>query len=654
MALGHAIVSRQLAHGVPVEWCPAADEQYLPDVLLGKCVLVICATSQGIPSAVVVGGNTVAGERLFPDVTPDMTSMFGLFSQQLSALLENRAGRLTIERQMAEMEIAATAFDASQEGMMVTDASNRIVRVNRAFCEMTGYSAEEAIGQTPRILGSGLQDALFYEKLWASVNTTGAWRGEIWNRRKDGEIYPEYLAINVVRDARGNIVNHVACMADITQRKRFEDRIQRLAFYDHLTGLPNRSLLMDRLHQAMLGVSRRKRRGAVLFIDLDNFKTLNDTLGHAYGDVLLKQVADRLTECVRETDTVARLGGDEFVVLLCDLSHDPLDASEKARQIGEKIRVSLANRYELEQHEHICTPSIGVTMFHDGNEDVEEVLKQADIAMYEAKGSGRNTLCFFDAQMQASINERVRMEAELRLAVEDGQLRLYFQPQKNADGELTGAEALIRWQHPDRGIVSPAKFIPVAEESGLILPIGLWVVESACAQLKAWESDPETSDLVLSVNVSAKQFHLADFVEQITSIISRFGINPHRLKLELTETMLIGNYDEVIRSMQALADAGVQLSLDDFGTGYSSLQYLKRLPIHQLKIDQSFVRDISTDPGDLAIVKTIIAMAGSLGLEVIAEGVETEEQRQMLMACGCLNYQGYLFGRPMPIDEFHD
>lgn len=555
------------------------------------------------------------------------------------------------KRAEAEVRIAAIAFE-SQEGMMVTDANIVILRVNRAFTDITGYTAEEAIGKNPRMLSSGRQDANFYAAMWESINNTGAWEGEIWNRRKNGEIYPEHLSITAVKDQNGTVTNYVATLSDITMRNEAADKIKHLAFYDPLTGLPNRRLLMDRLHQAFASSARSSREGAVLFIDLDNFKDINDTLGHDIGDLLLQQTAQRLESCLREVDTVARLGGDEFVVMLEDLSEQPIEAATQTEAVGDKILATLSQPYQLATHEYHSTPSIGATLFNDHYQSEEELLKQADIAMYQAKKAGRNTLRFFNPKMQDIINTRTALEGELRKALENQQFYLYYQIQVDSSHRPLGAEALIRWIHPERGLVSPAQFIPLAEETGLILPIGQWVLETACAQLKAWEQDALTRDLILAVNVSAKQFRQADFVAQVQAAMQRHAINPMRLKLELTESMLLENIEDTITTMNALKEIGVQFSLDDFGTGYSSLQYLKRLPLNQIKIDQSFVRNLATDSGDKAVVRAIIAMAQSLNLDVIAEGVETEEQRQLLLGKGCTHYQGYLISKPVPIEQF--
>jgi diguanylate cyclase (GGDEF)-like protein/PAS domain S-box-containing protein len=444
----------------------------------------------------------------------------------------------------------------------------------------------------------------------------------------------------------------VTVYLDITERKQMEEQVRQLAFYDTLTQLPNRRLLNDRLIQAMATSNRCGCYGALLFLDLDHFKTLNDTLGHDKGDLLLQQVAQRLVTCVREGDTVARLGGDEFVVMLEGLSEHPEEAATQTEMVGEKILATLNQPYRLSGHENRSTPSIGVTLFGGHQTSIDELLKQADLAMYQSKTAGRNTLRFFDPKMQALVSERAALEVDLREAMRLQQFMLYYQPQVIGDGRITGAEALLRWQHPQRGLVSPADFIPLAEESGLILPLGHWVLETACTQLALWAGWPEMAHLTVAVNVSTRQFRHPDFVDQVLAVLGKTGANPHRLKLELTESLLVENVQEVIAKMVALKSRGVGFSLDDFGTGYSSLSYLKRLPLDQLKIDQSFVSDVLTDPNDAAIAKTIIALAQSLGLGVIAEGVETEGQRNFLADHGCDAYQGYLFSRPLPLEAF--
>jgi diguanylate cyclase (GGDEF)-like protein/PAS domain S-box-containing protein len=557
------------------------------------------------------------------------------------------------ERKQTELElqIAATAFD-SQESMIITDGKGVILRVNKAFTESTGYKTEELVGQTPRLLKSGRHDSAFYKEMWNTLVSKGLWQGEIWDRRKNGEIYPKWLSITAVKANDGMVTNYVGAHFDITERKLSEEKIRRLAFHDSLTNLPNRQLLLDRLRQTLATVSRSNRKGALLFIDLDNFKSLNDTLGHAMGDMLLKQVAHRLVACVREGDTVSRLGGDEFVVVLQDLSEKEAEAVEQAEGIGGKILAALNQPFELENGKHSHSGSIGIILFSGQHQDPEELLKQADIAMYQSKTAGRNTLRFFDPRMQEAINIRVALESELRKAMECQQFKLHYQIQVDKLNRPIGAEALIRWMHPERGMVSPAQFIPLAEETGLILPIGNWVLDTACAQISAWQQDNLMLNLTLAVNVSSKQFRQVDFASQVEASIQRHGIIPRLLKLELTESLLLEDVSGTVATMQALKEIGVQFSLDDFGTGYSSLQYLKKLPLNQIKIDQSFVRDIVSDQNDAAIVQTIIAMAAILGFEVIAEGVETQAQRDFLELRGCNAYQGYLFSKPMLIDQF--
>ena len=550
-----------------------------------------------------------------------------------------------------QLRIAATAFE-SQEGRLVTDERGIILRVNRAFTRITGYTVEEACGQTPSLLKSGRQDAGFYASMWQCIHSTGSWEGEIWNRRKNGEVYPEHLTITAVKNEQGIVTNYVASLTDITRHKEAEEEINNLAFFDPLTRLPNRRLLLDRLKQTFAFSARSGQRGALLFIDMDNFRDLNDTLGHDMGDQLLQQVAQRLEVCVREGDTVARLGGDDFVIMLEDLGLQDLDAAAVSEVVGQKILAALRQPYQLASQEYCCTASIGAALFNNHELSAEELMKQADIAMYQAKSAGRNTLRFFDPKMQQSINTRTAMEAELRNALDQDQLCLHYQVQVDSAHRPLGAEALIRWNHPARGLVSPAQFIPLAEKTGLILPIGKWLLETACRQLKRWESRPQTSELSLSINVSARQFRQPGFVAEVKEAIRRHAIDPRRLKLELTESLLLENIEDTIATMHELKETGIRFSLDDFGTGYSSLQYLKRLPLDQLKIDQSFVQDIAANKSDKEIVRTIVAMAQTLNLEVIAEGVEQEEQRQLLFNKGCTYYQGYLFGKPVSSTEF--
>ncbi len=588
----------------------------------------------------------------------------------IAALLTRISWQLEVTRKRAEqnLRIAAAAFE-SQEAMMITDANTVILQVNSAFTASTGYESEEVVGKTPRILKSGYHDADFYRAMWEDIRTKGSWQGEIWDKRKDGTIFPKWTTISVVRDEYGAVSHYVSSHYDITERKQSEQKIKHLAYFDQLTGLPNRTLLLDRLNEIMAEMQDGSY-GALLFIDLDNFKTLNDTLGHHMGDLLLKQVAQRLAACVRAGDflarmesgpevkpsrmgdLVARLGGDEFVLVLSGLSGDKIEAAAQTDAIGKKILALLNKPYQLKDVEYHSTPSIGATLFLGQQSAIEDLMKQADLAMYRSKASGRNSICFFNPSMGSALIQRTTLEDDLRRAVEDRQLQLYYQAQITRDGHIIGAEALLRWQHPVRGLVMPAQFIPLAEESKLILSLGNWVLETACLQLAAWSKHSEMAQLSLSVNVSAQQFHQHDFVDQVKTVLEKTGADPHLLQLELTESLLLANVEGVIKKMTALKAIGIGFSLDDFGTGYSSLAYLKRLPLDHLKIDRSFVRDVLINPNDAAIANTIIALAKTLGLDVIAEGVESESQRIFLEQAGCSIYQGYFFCLPIPLEEF--
>lgn len=550
-----------------------------------------------------------------------------------------------------QLHIAAAAFESLQ-AMIITDVKGVILRVNQAFTTITGYTVEEAVGQTSRLLNSDRHDADFYAKMWDSIRNTGGWQGEVWYRRKNGEEYPVWLTVSAVRDSLGKVTHYVGAQFDLSDRKKAEEEIAELAFSDQLTGLPNRRLLLDRLKQTMTASERSGCNGALLLIDLDFFKTLNDTRGHDMGDLLLKQVAQRLIDCVRVEDTLARLGGDEFVVMLANLSTCGTEAATQTELVGRKILSAINQEYQLGDVTYNITASIGATLFSGLLTTIDELMKQADLAMYKSKDTGRNALHFFDPAMETAVVMRAGMEANLRQAIVNQQFVLYYQAQVVDDGSVTGAETLVRWNQPDRGIVAPGEFIALCEETGLILPLGQWILETACSQLARWADQPEMAYLTLSVNVSARQFRQPDFVDQVLAVLKRTRANPRRLKLELTESLLVSNVEDVIVKMFALKAKGVGFSLDDFGTGYSSLTYLRRLPIDQLKIDQSFVRDVLSDPNDAVIAKTIIALAHSLGLGVIAEGVETASQRDFLVSAGCHAFQGYFFSRPLPLDGF--
>ncbi|MEN9438024.1 MAG: hypothetical protein RIR09_2679 [Pseudomonadota bacterium] len=542
-------------------------------------------------------------------------------------------------------------FEAARDGILLLNAdTGQIEDVNPFLVALLGYSHDEFMGKKLWELGA-FADVQENQEKFSELQTVGYVRYEdLPLRAKDGrKVSVEF--ISNLYDCEGASV--IQCnIRDITARRQAEEKINELAFYDSLTQLPNRTLLMDRLRQAMVVSSRNATCGAVLFIDLDHFKKLNDTLGHAKGDLLLQQVAQRLSACVREGDTVSRLGGDEFVVVLENL-HARLEvAAIQTKDISEEILVRLSDPYDLDGIEHLCSGSIGATLFHGIGHTIADLLKQADLAMYKSKETGRNGLQFFDPDMQTSIHKRMEMEQELRVAIHCQQLAIYFQAQVVGAGRVTGCEVLVRWLHPVRGLILPEKFIPLAEETGLIVPLGQWVLEQACAQLAQWGASAETAHLTLSVNVSAHQFRHPDFVDGVLSTLSRTGANPARLKLELTESLLVENVAEVTQKMFILKARGVGLLLDDFGTGYSSLSYLKTMPLDQLKIDRSFVRDILSNHNDESIARTIITLGQSLGMGVIAEGVEMEAQRYLLAKCGCNAYQGYLFNKPMPIEAF--
>ncbi|TWG35900.1 PAS domain S-box-containing protein/diguanylate cyclase (GGDEF)-like protein [Acidovorax delafieldii] len=524
---------------------------------------------------------------------------------------------------------------------------------NQASEQLYGYTAEEALGGNllDLIIPPPMRDGVraHMQHMFATGEVIPA--GELQLQRKDGtpvHVFSSHAYIQVP----GHPPEMFCIDIDISGRKAAEDEARYLAFYDALTQLPNRRLLVDRLQQVLVNGARSGLTTAVLFVDLDNFKTLNDTRGHEVGDLLLKDVAQRLRSCVREQDTVARLGGDEFVVVLQNLSSDAPEAAAQARTLGELILAQLRQPYELAGHEHHFTASIGVTLLNHQRDSVDEVLKQADMAMYRAKDAGRNTLRFFDPDMQQAVNRRALLETELHNGLRRAQFLLLYQPQVDSQGRVTGAEALVRWQHPVQGMVPPSEFIPLAEESGLILPLGHWVMETALRQQARWQQDPQFAQLSLAINVSARQFLQDDFVAQVLALVQQTGANPAQIKLELTESLLLDNVDSVIATMRALKAHGLGFSLDDFGTGYSSLSYLKRLPLDQIKIDQGFVRDVLLDASDAAIARSIIALAGSLGLSVIAEGVETTAHYQFLLAHGCQAFQGYLFGRPLTLEDF--
>lgn len=560
------------------------------------------------------------------------------------------------ERRQAQATLSklSQAVEQSPASIVITDIAGNIEYVNDAFVRNSSYTRDEVLGRNPRILQSGKTPPERYVAMWKTLVAGETWRGEVVNRRKDGSEYVESIVIAPVRQVDGRITNYVAVKVDVTQQKAAEQEIRQLAFFDTLTNLPNRRQLVGRLEQALSAGRRSGDVGALMMVDLDHFKHLNDTRGHDAGDKFLIQVAQRLRKAMREEDTVVRLGGDEFIILAESLGKTVRDAALGAERLGKKLIGILSRPYRLDEHADLysTTASLGVTLFSGEQSSVENLLKQADLALYKAKDEGRNTLRFFDPEMQRTVESRATLEAAIRRAMTLEEFTLHYQPQVDIDGRAFGAEALMRWRTVDGSTISPAQFIPVAEDSGLIITLGTWALATACSQLKTWEANAQTARMTISVNVSARQFHDPDFVRKVRHAIKSNDVNPARLKLELTESVIITDVDAVIARMEELSNLGVGFSLDDFGTGYSSLAYIKRMPLQQIKIDQSFVRDIQLDSNDAAIVRAILALCDSLGIDVIAEGVETPAQLDFLSRNGCRRFQGYLFGKAVPAEQW--
>lgn len=543
------------------------------------------------------------------------------------------------DRLMAEerMRLWASLLEQSMEGIMICDHEKRIVAVNPAFERVTGYSSQEAIGRTPRILYSGRQDESLYTNMWREIGSTGQWSGEIWNRRKGGELYVEWMAMNAIYDLTGRVTHYVSIFSDITERKTAEDRMRHLAQYDALTDLPNRTVLRHRLDQLIDLAVRDGLRIAVLFVDLDRFKTINDSMGHEAGDRLLQTVAQRLSGAVRQSDTVARMGGDEFVILLSELHR-----SDDAARLAQELLATISRPVVIEDQELSVSASIGICVFPNDGENAGDLLRNADSAMYRAKSGGRNRYEFYAREMNEHAIEELQTENALRLALDRQELVLHYQPQVDlVSGAIVGAEALIRWRRPGVGLVLPSAFIPLAQECGLILAVGNWVVRDVLRQIKEWEADGVPA-VTIAVNVSATEFHQRGFVESLMRAIHDSGIEPGRLELELTESVVVQDCEAAMAILGRLHEFGIRLSIDDFGTGYSSLNYLRRFPIDKIKIDKSFIGEMTGETGSVRLVRAIIALAKSFTLKVVAEGVESREQLAVLSAEGCDEIQGFL------------
>lgn len=630
-----------------------------------------------------IGGNRICGRmhfrsiRLGPDrevlvLVEDLTreqkqlTLIKRHSRELKTardLLEQRVQERTSElrgvvrrleqeasdRKRAEdnLNLAANVIKSSNEAIVITDVAADIVDVNEAFCEVTGYSRDEVIGKNPRMMASGRHDRGFWAQVWRELGETGQWRGEVWDRRKNGEIFPKLLSISTVTDDRGRVTNYVGIFSDISRMKATEQRLVRMAHYDPLTGLSNRALFRDRIRQALARADRTRNAVAVMFLDLDGFKTVNDTLGHPVGDELLVAVGNRLRDCVRKTDTVARMGGDEFTLLLSDFAD-----VRSIEFLARKVVARLSESFTVAGRKIFITASIGIALYPGDGADADDLLQNADTAMYHVKERGKNGFQYFSREMNLKALDRLELETALREGLQRQEFELYYQPQVDLHtGRICGSEALIRWNHPTRGQVSPIRFIGLAEETGLIRPLGEWVLRSACEQTRLWLSQG-LPPLRVAVNISGRQIDGYETVYTVARILEETDMNPSLLDLEVTESTLMQDKEEAVEILKGLKRFGLQVSIDDFGTGYSSLSHLKRFPVDKLKIDQSFVRNVTTDPDDEAIVNAIIAVGHSLKLKVMAEGVETKEHLEFLKRQGCDQIQGYYVSRPMPADAF--
>ncbi|MCG3145255.1 MAG: hypothetical protein HONDAALG_02818 [Gammaproteobacteria bacterium] len=624
-------------------WDVVIADYVLPQFDAPTALKLLKESGQDIPFIVVSGS---IGEDIAVRMMKSGASDY-LLKENLTRLVpavqrELREAAVRRERMRVEQDLRVygQVFEASCEAIAITDARRRIIAVNPAFSDITGYPPEDVIGRTARLLSSGGYDPAFYDSIWQTVDDCGYWTGEIWARKKSGDLFMEWLSISAIKDSAGRISHYVTQGVDITSQKRADERIHYLAHYDSLTKLPNRTLLQDRISRAVAAAERNGNRVAIMFIDLDRFKNINDSLGHPVGDRLLQAVADRLRGCVRDNDTVARLGGDEFVVVL------PETGQEGASHVAQKILTSLSGPYQIESFQLIITPSIGISVFPEDGTDIETLIKNADAALYHAKDNGRNNYQFFTQEMNIAAYERISLENGLRIALERGEFELYYQPQVSVrTGAVTTLEALVRWNHPHWGVVPPSMFIHVAEDSGIVVALGKWMLREACRQVAQWQ-ESGFPQVPVAVNISAVQLRDKGFAQFVQEVLTDTGLKPSMLQLELTESILMQDESRSSPGIKELSALGVHLALDDFGTGYSSLTYLRRFPISKLKIDRSFIRNCAETPSDGAIVKAIINLAHSLGLRVIAEGVENVQQYDFVVAEGCDDIQGYYFSPP--------
>jgi diguanylate cyclase (GGDEF)-like protein/PAS domain S-box-containing protein len=569
------------------------------------------------------------------------------FKQHSPSVIQTIRRKLIPPQPQIEPSVYQYFFEHSSDAMLIADADCKILRVNAAFEAITGYAADEVIGQTPHVLSPGAHNDTFYDQLWESLNRKGYWRGELVNQHKNGDSFSIWQRINVIEDDDRQVLYYISAFSDISIIKNTERKLWQMAHLDSLSGLANRAFLEQRLLQEIFAAKRSGQFGAVIFLDLDDFKKINDCLGHRCGDLLLQEVASRLQGNLRTEDTVARLGGDEFVILLTGLTRSLDNAEQMAGRVAQKVLDALLQAYLIDDQELQISASLGITFFSTAfDESTEKLLRQADIAMYAAKNQGKSTYSFYHPDMLEQANKRLSIENELRSALQNEQIVLFYQPQYDWTHQLLGFEALVRWQHPEKGMISPADFLPIAEEAGIIIELGERILYLACKQLAAWHS--QGFDVPhLAINISPMQFNHFNFVDSVISVLELTGVNPSAVMLEITESLIIKDINGVIEKMQLLKQRGIRFSIDDFGTGYSSLAYLQRMPIDQLKIDRSFVQEITHNENDAAIVNAIIAMAGSLNLDIIAEGVETPEQIDYLAGCGCNAFQGYWFSRPL-------